>query len=618
MVGTLWRAAAAAVVLVSWSATSLAADPLKAGRELYQAKQYPQALEQLEAARREKPNDPEAALLLGLTLIRLDMPDQAAAAWADYQRLSKDKTSAEEIARLRTILLREAAARSAQKAVAEEKQLAAATADPKTVAVSAFRGLGTPEIAPLGKAIAAMLIADLSAIPNLHVLERERVEALAQEAKLAGSGLVDKRTAVRVGKLLRAGRVVSGSYTDWTASPAHLRIQSVLLNAEDGAELSSSSAEGMLTEFYVLVPQTATAVAAGLDAPVAKLPPETAAKVQQSHTKSLPAVLAFGRGLDLKDSGDYAGARAEFETAVKEDPNFELARRELSLLPASLLSLAAVATTAEAAIPAAGGGLSLTSPAVLAGGAILVAGAIGGGIAAGVSGGGGGGGSSSASTNPHPPTLEGVENSSVQVGDTVTLQITGSDPDGTRVELKVTNPPPGSTFTPVNDRQAHATFSWTPTTPGTSTVTFTATDNGNPKRSTTRNAVITVSQGTPTTSTTIGCLPLGSACDPQGTCCVSDDCAFTPAEPTTTVCCTGFGKPCGGPEDCCGVSTTCTDSVCCIAPGASGCVAPTDCCSGASCDAGCCLLVGLPCQTSAECCNGFCDTSLGCQPGSGP
>jgi len=616
MVGILWRAAAAAVVLVSWSASTLAADPLKAGRELYQAKQYPQALEQLEAARREKPNDPEAALLLGLTLIRLDMPDEAAAAWADYQRLSKDKTTAEEIGRLRTILLREAAARAAQKAVADEKQLAAATADPKTVAVSAFRGLGTPETAPLGKAIAAMLIADLSAIPNLHVLERERVEALAQEAKLAGSGLVDKRTAVRVGKLLRAGRVASGSYVDWTASPAHLRVQSTVVNAENGAELSSSSAEGMLTEFYILVSRTSAAVAAGLDAPVDKLPPETAAKVQQTHTKSLPAVLAFGRGLDLKDRGDYAGARTEFETALKEDPNFDLARRQLALLPASLLSLAAVASSAEAAVPAAGGGLSLTSPAVLAGGALLAAGAIGGGIAAAVSGGGGGGGSTP--TNPHPPTLEGVEDRSVQVGEAVELQIMSKDPDGTRVELKVTNPPPGSTFTPLDDRPARASFSWVPTTPGTRTVTFTATDNGNPKRSTSRDAVITVSQPTPTTSTTIPCSSLGSACDPQATCCLSGDCALTPASRTTTVCCTGYGKPCGGPEECCGISTVCTDGVCCIAPGVAGCSVPTDCCSGGSCISGtCCLPAGAPCQAGgSECCSGVCDVSLGCLSGS--
>ncbi len=617
MVGIGWRAAAAAAVLVSWSATSRAADPLKGGRELYQAKQYPQALEQVEAARREKPNDPEAALLLGLTLIRLDMPNEAAAAWADYQRLSKNRATAEEIGRLRTILLREASTRAAQKAVAEEKQLAAATVDPKTVAVSAFKSLGTAEMAPLGKAIAAMLIADLSAIPNLRVLERERVEALAQEAKLGGSGLVDKRTAVRAGKLLRSGRVVSGSYADWIASPQHLRLESTVVNSQNGAELSSSSAEGMLAEFYILVARTAAAVAAGLGAPVEKLPPETAARVQETHTKSLPAALAFGRGLDLKDRGDYAGARTELETALKEDPNFELAERELALLPASLISLAAVANGAEAAVPAAvgatgAGGLSLTSPAVLAGASIVAAAAIGGGVAAAVSGGGGGDGSNPA-TNQNPPTLEGVENRSVTVGDAVELQITATDPDGTRVALQVTNQPPGSTFTPLDDRPARASFSWVPSTPGTQTITFTATDHGTPPRSTSRNAVITVSQQPPTTTTTFPCDPLGTGCALGATCC-SGDCAVTPVQ-QTTVCCTGLGKTCSTPEECCGRFTGCTSGMCCLAAGQS-CALPTDCCPGASCTAGaCCLPVGAPCQTSTECCSGFCDTSLGCQLG---
>jgi TolB-like protein len=621
MVGIVWRAAAAAVVLLSWPATSLAADSLKTARELYQTKQYQPALEQVEAARREKPNDAEAALLHGLTLVRLDMPDEAAVAWADYQRLAKDTAKSEEIGRLRTILLREASARAAEKAVAEEKQLTAAAADPKTVAVSAFKNLGTKETAPLAKAFAAMLIADLSAIPDLRVLERERVDALAQEAKLGGSGLVDKRTAVRAGKLLRAGRVVGGSYTDWVASPTHLRVQSTVVNTETSAQLGSSAAEGMLTEFYILVQRTAAALAAGLGAPIEKLPAETAAKVQQTHTKSLPAALAFGRGLDLKDRGDYAGARVEFEKALKEDPDFDLAKRELALLPLSLLSLAGVATAAEAAVPAAlaatGGGLSLTSPAVLAGASIVAAAAIGGGVAAAVSGGDDGGNDSNP-TNVHAPTLEGVENRTVAVGETVDLQITATDPDGTRVELKVTNQPPGSTFTPLDDRPARASFSWVPTTPGTQTITFTATDNGTPKRSTSRNAVITVSQQPPTTTTTFPCGdPLGTPCEVGATCC-SGDCGPTPVQ-QNAVCCTGYGKTCTGREECCGPSTTCTDSVCCLPLGFVQCTLSTDCCSGATCISGnCCLPVGAPCQLDSECCSEFCDVDLGCQSASIP
>lgn len=617
MVGVVWRLAVAAVVLASWSANALASDALKAGRELYEQKQYQRALEQIEAARRENPNDADAALLQGLTLIRLDMPSEAAAAWADYQRLAKDRSSADEIGRLRTIVLRESNSRAAQQAVADEKQLTAATADPNAVAVGSFRGLGTADTAPLGKAVTAMLISDLSAIPGLRVLERERVEVLAQEAKLGGSGLVDKRTAVRAGKLLRAGRVVAGSYADWTTAGAtHLRLESTLVDTGKGTEVAPSSVEGPLAEFYLLVTKTAAAMAAGLGRPVDKLPSDVAARVQERHTKSLPAALAFGRGLEAKDRGDYATARTEFETALKEDPNFELARRELKLLPATLLSLLAVAGAAEVAAPLAvagtASGLSLTSPVVLAGAGLVAAGAIGGGVAAGLSGGGDGGGSKAPARNPHAPELDGVENRSITLGQSVQLDITGTDPDGTQVKLTVTNLPSGATFTPVDGNPATGRFSWTPTGTG-ATVTFKATDSGNPPKSATANSIITVSPSS-TTTTTI-CLTLGTACSANGACC-SGDCAVTPQQ-QTTVCCTGLGKTCSTATDCCGAASSCPSGLCCIAAG-SACTLPTDCCAGATCTGTggtCCLPDSAPCTSGVQCCGGFCDSGGTCSGG---
>jgi tetratricopeptide (TPR) repeat protein len=612
MVAVCWRVAAAAALVMSLSVNSLAADALKAGRELYEQKQYQQALEQLEAARRENPNDAEAAFLDGLTLIRLDMPAEAAAAWADYERLAKDHKSAEEIARLRTILLREENTRAAQHAVAEEKQLTAAAADPNAVAVGTFRGLGTADTAPLGKAITAMLIANLSAIPDVRVLERERVEILAQEAKLGGSGLVDKRTAVRAGKLLRAGRVIAGSYVDWTASPPHLRIESTVIDARNAAEVTTSSAEGMLDQFYDLISKTAATIAAGLGRPVEKLPDDVSARVQERHTKRLPAALAFGSGLDAKDRGDYPAARVAFETALHEDPGFTLARRELLALPASLISLAAVASAAEAAGPSTEKkGPWLTSTPVLVGAGVLAAGAIGGGVAAGVSGGGGGGGGtpSNPPKNPNPPEFTGVQNVSVTVGQPVRVDISATDPDRTKVKLTATNLPTGSTFTPVDGNPATATFTWTPNAPGSTTVTFKATDSGNPPKSTSANSIITVSQAPSSTTTTTMCSPLGTPCTVAGTCC-SGDCAVTPDQ-TATVCCTALGKTCGTLSECCGGSTSCTNGVCCVGV-TLPCSLPTDCCAGTTCSGGaCCLPSGAPCNTGTECCSGICSGTCG-------
>src|SRR5207237_1268789 len=97
--------------------------------------------------------------------------------------------AADDVGRMRTILLREASERAARDALEQERRRLGERTDPRTVAVATFRNVGTPAYAPLGKALAAMLIDNLSALPGIKVLEREQVEALEQEAKLSGTGL---------------------------------------------------------------------------------------------------------------------------------------------------------------------------------------------------------------------------------------------------------------------------------------------------------------------------------------------------------------------------------------------------------------------------------------------
>jgi hypothetical protein len=55
-------------------------------------------------------------------------------------------------------------------------------------------------------------IADLSKVPGLKVLEREKVQLLVNEAKLGDSGLADTASAVRSGRLMRAEKVVVGNF----------------------------------------------------------------------------------------------------------------------------------------------------------------------------------------------------------------------------------------------------------------------------------------------------------------------------------------------------------------------------------------------------------------------
>ena len=59
------------------------------------------------------------------------------------------------------------------------------------------------------------------------------------------------------------------------------------------------------------------------------------------------AALAFGRGLDLEDRGDFDGARREYERALRLDRSFRLAQNQLVTLPAAEMSLSAVAMAVQ-------------------------------------------------------------------------------------------------------------------------------------------------------------------------------------------------------------------------------------------------------------------------------
>jgi hypothetical protein len=135
---------------------------------------------------------------------------------------------------------------------------------------------------------------------------------------------------------------------------------------------------------------------------VDSLTEEQKQKVLNSHTHNVECALAFGEGLEAKDGQDYPAASAAFNRALQCDPDFDLARRELGLLPEAPLSLLQVALAVEAsALPTLAAGAATTAgtaPLVVGGVAATV------GLTAGIvcgtgnCGGGNGGG--------EPPTVE--------------------------------------------------------------------------------------------------------------------------------------------------------------------------------------------------------------------
>ena len=92
----------------------------------------------------------------------------------------------------------------AVEAIANEINIAK-RGDPNTIAVTDYRNIGPadPDLNDLGKGMAYLLIEDVAKVPGLVVIDRGKYQAVAQELKLASSGIEDPKTAARTGRSAR-------------------------------------------------------------------------------------------------------------------------------------------------------------------------------------------------------------------------------------------------------------------------------------------------------------------------------------------------------------------------------------------------------------------------------
>ncbi len=378
----------------------------------YEQGEHDKAQKGLEQARTVFPENYAVPYYLGLIYLEQGQRSEAIAQWQQYVKMDPESENALKIRKNLTVLLRQQARQFAKQAVADEAALVGGQADDSTVAVTSFSNLGSENLGPLGKGMAAMLISDLSKVPDLKVVDRIQLQALLEEMKLGTSGLVDSKTAPKVGKLLKAGHVTSGSLAD--PDKDRLMIASAVVNTDKSAAISSQEAQGMLKQFYDLEKQIACQIIADLGRDCEKVP----GGFYIIHTKSMPALVLYSRGLDEFDRQNYDEAREMFQKALDEDPRFDLAAEALLATPAAamlLMNASQMISDASAGAPSsatAGSAVAGTSASASTVAASTAAGTVGfspttmiiagvavaGGGAA-LAGGGGGGGESS-STQP--------------------------------------------------------------------------------------------------------------------------------------------------------------------------------------------------------------------------
>lgn len=282
-------------------------------------------------------------------LARNDL-DAAIAAWRQYALVAPvHRAQTRKLRGYLTLLEREAAKRFAKAAAAREK----ATVGPPTnrlhVALFPFQagvGQGARAAPSFNRAVMAMITTDLSRVPALTVLEREKIDLLLQEMKLAQSGLVDAATLRAPGALLGAGTAIALSVHNQSgpAGPGsgRYKINTAVSDVQQGVVLGVQEADGGQSEFFVLEKRIVHGILQTLgiqDYPAA---------VNAIHTRSWEAYARFADGLKLLDEDRFDEARKAFLAALAFDPAFALAQEAFLNTPERAATLEEI----KAALPA--------------------------------------------------------------------------------------------------------------------------------------------------------------------------------------------------------------------------------------------------------------------------
>lgn len=170
----------------------------------------------------------------------------------------------------------------------------------------------------LSKGIADTVISALAPVESLELVEREELQKVLQEQKLALSGLTDPAGAARAGELLNAKFLVSGSYV---VESGELLVSSRITDTSSGAIRGSVSRQIPLGEFSRLGVELARSICRelGYEYP------------ESEETPDLPtsAMERYYRGVDRFDAGDLDGAVALFQDALRESPEYTAPQRSL-------------------------------------------------------------------------------------------------------------------------------------------------------------------------------------------------------------------------------------------------------------------------------------------------
>lgn len=287
------------------------------GIAYYKAGRYDDARKQLDAATAMDARDGTAALYLGLTAEQQKDLTAAKKAYQGYLRFGRTSKVRRQLEARLAALTRQEIAESAKAAVAQEQQLSGTQGSPRVVAVMPLRFVGSDStLRPLERGFAELLTTDLSRSGQLTVVERARLQALLDEITLQQGGATDAATNVRAGKIIQAGRIVSGQIMQ---NEQRLRVDAAIVNTTTSQAAGGAANENTLDQLLEIEKNIVLQLFDSLGVVLTTVERNA---IEQRPTRSMQAFLAFSQGLQLEDQGRYADAASRYQEAARIDPAF--------------------------------------------------------------------------------------------------------------------------------------------------------------------------------------------------------------------------------------------------------------------------------------------------------
>lgn len=307
------------------------------GIAYFRTKQFEKAVSKLSQAAKLNSRDQVSLFYLGVNYEFLQQLDKAAIVYRACSSLDiKDELKNELLARSQEIELKYSK-KQIRDHLSELKNSNSHVTEPNSVAVLYFRNISEwRELTPLLKGLAEVLITDLGKVQRLKIVKRKKVQLLLDELHLTPSGLLDQLKMRDTGRMLGAGKLITGGIE--RVDNTRIRLTAGVVDTKSGQlQGESVQAAGRLSE----IPELEKILLVGLLKSLGvRLNSDEAKALQQFPTKNNLAFIAFSKGLDFEDRNIIRQAKYQYEKAINLDAEFKLAKQRLAQLSQKRLTIA--------------------------------------------------------------------------------------------------------------------------------------------------------------------------------------------------------------------------------------------------------------------------------------